>query len=123
MDRGNLAEEELDSVLKQIATDKRIRVRIHCGNLYRRRSPFEGDNTAWEYVSADRKQVVVLYCTIRAHVLTGLIQLRFEGLDENAQYRNTENGEIYGGDFLMNVGLYLEDDKDYETQLIILEIN
>ena len=64
----------------------------------------------------------MVYCTIRAHVLTGLTQLRFEGLSENAQYRNTETGEIYSGDFLMNVGLYLPDDRDYETKLMTFEL-
>lgn len=72
--------------------------------------------------SADRKQVVLLYCTIRAHVLTGLTQLRFEGLDENALYRNTGTGEVYGGDFLMNVGLYLSDNKDYATKMMTFEL-
>ena len=84
-------------------------------------APHEGENAAWEYVSADRKQVVLVYCTIRAHVLTGLTQLRFEGLSEKAQYRNTETGEVYGGDFLMNAGLYLPDDRDYESKILIFE--
>lgn len=121
MDLGKLSDEELDIVRDQIATYKQIRDTIHFGDLYRLRSPFEGENTAWEYVSADQRQVVLLYCTIRAHVLTGLTQLRFEGLAENARYRNTETGEVYSGDFLMNVGLYLPDDRDYETMLMVFE--
>ncbi len=121
MDLGKLSDEETELVRQQIRRYKEIRSTIHFGDLYRLRSPFEGENTAWEYVSADRKQVVLVYCTIRAHVLTGLTQLRFEGLDENAQYRNTETGEIYGGDFLMNVGLYLPDDRDHESRILIFE--
>lgn len=106
---------------QQIRQYKEIRSTIHFGDLYRLRSPFEGEDTAWEHVSADLKQVVLIYCTIRAHVLTGLTQLRFEGLSENAQYRNTETGEIYSGDFLMNVGLYLPDDRDHESRILIFE--
>lgn len=121
MDLGKLSEEETELVRQQIRQYKEIRSTIHFGDLYRLRSPFEGENTAWEYVSADRKQVVLVYCTIRAHVLTGLTQLRFAGLDENAQYRNTETGEVYGGDFLMNVGLYLPDDRDHESRILIFE--
>ena len=64
----------------------------------------------------------MIYCTIRAHVITGMTQIRFEGLKENAQYRNTETGEIYDGDFLMNVGLYLSDSKDYTTKLMTFEL-
>ena len=51
-----------------------------------------------------------------------MTQIRFEGLKENAQYRNTETGEIYDGDFLMNVGLYLSDSKDYATKLMTFEL-
>ena len=122
MDLGKLSEEETELVRQQIRQYKEIRSTIHFGNLYRLRSPFEGENTAWEYVSADLKQVVLIYCTIRAHVITGMTQIRFEGLKENAQYRNTETGEIYDGDFLMNVGLYLSDSKDYATKLMTFEL-
>ena len=122
MDLGKLSDEETELVRQQIRQYKEIRSTIHFGDLYRLRSPFEGENAAWEYVSADRKQVVLLYCTIRAHVLTGLTQLRFEGLDENALYRNTGTGEVYGGDFLMNVGLYLSDNKDYATKMMTFEL-
>ena len=121
MDLGKLSDEEMELVRQQIRQYKEIRSTIHFGDLYRLRSPFEGENAAWEYVSADRKQVVLVYCTIRAHVLTGLTQLRFEGLSENAQYRNTETGAIYGGDFLMNAGLYLPDDRDHESRILIFE--
>ena len=122
MDLGKLSEEETELVRQQIRQYKEIRSTIHFGDLYRLRSPFEGENTAWEYVSADLKQVVLIYCTIRAHVITGMTQIRFEGLKENAQYRNTETGEIYDGDFLMNVGLYLSDSKDYATKLMTFEL-
>lgn len=121
MDLGKLSEEETELVRQQIRQYKEIRSTIHFGDLYRLRSPFEGENTAWEYVSADLKQVVLIYCTIRAHVITGMTQIRFEGLKENAQYRNTETGEIYDGDFLMNVGLYLSDDRDHESRILIFE--
>ena len=122
MDLSKLSGEEIELVRQQIKQYKTIRNTIHFGDMYRLRSPFEGENTAWEYVSADLKHVALLYCTICAHVMTGLTQLRFEGLAENAQYRNIETGEVYSSDFLMNVGLYLTDDKDYETRLMTFEL-
>ena len=67
-----------------------------------------------DYVSARSLPVV-------RRMTGGGAQLRFAGLDENAQYRNTETGEIYGGDFLMNVGLYLPDDRDHESRILIFE--
>ena len=62
-----------------------------------------------------------MYCTIRAMVMTGLTRIRLEGLDNEAQYRDTKSGNIYAGDYLMKVGLYIADDKDFETRLIVLE--
>ena len=34
----------------------------------------------------------------------------------------TGTGEVYGGDFLMNVGLYLSDNKDYATKMMTFEL-
>lgn len=120
MDLGRLSDGELALVRQQIAQYKEIRNTIHFGDMYRLRSPFVGENAAWEYVSADKKQVVLLYCTIRAHVMTGLTRLCLEGLAENAQYRDIQTGAVYDSAFLANVGLFFADDTDYETRLTVL---
>lgn len=122
MDVGTLSVQDLALVREQIQQYKNIRATVHFGEMYRLRSPFEGESVAWEYVSPDQKQVVLIYCAMRAHVLTGLTQLRFEGLREHATYRNTETGEAYESDFLMNVGLYLANDKDFETHMLVFEL-
>ena len=49
------------------------------------------------------------------------MRLKFEGLDENAVYVEKSSGKKYGGDVLMNIGLVMQDGKDYESKLIILE--
>ena len=122
MDLNQLTDTELEVVRKQIAQYKRIRKAIHSGDMYRLRSPFEGNNAAWEFVSQDQSLVVLIYCTLRAHVMTGLTRLCFHGLKEGAQYRNTDTQEIFGSDFLTNVGLFLADDKDYETKVLTFEL-
>ena len=121
LDLNSLTEDEIQMVRTQINEYKAIRQTVHYGEMYRLRSPFEGRNAAWEYVSSDKKQVVLMYCTIRAMVMTGLTRIRLEGLDNEAQYRDTKSGNIYAGDYLMKVGLYIADDKDFETRLIVLE--
>lgn len=120
LDLNKLSEKEIETVRQQIQEYKAIRKTVHYGNMYRLRSPFEGDNTAWEYVSQDGKQVVLMYCTIHARVLKGMTQVRMEGLDPAACYQDANTGEIYDGDFLMNVGLFMADTKDYESRLIVL---
>ncbi|MBQ8815480.1 MAG: alpha-galactosidase [Lachnospiraceae bacterium] len=121
LDLNSLSEEEIETVKAQISQYKAIRRTVHYGEMYRLCSPFEGRSTAWEYVSPEGNQVVLMYCTIRAMVLTGLTRIRFEGLEPEAQYKDTESGKVYGGDYLMKVGLYMADDRDFESRLIVLE--
>lgn len=120
MDLNKLSNKEIQTVKDQIMKYKSIRQTVHFGNMYRLRSPFDGRNAAWEYVAQDGSQVVLMYCTISGRVLPPMTQVRLEGLDANAQYCDRKTGKIYDGDFLMNVGLYMADRKDYETRLIVL---
>lgn len=121
MDLNKLNDEEIAVIKGQIKKYKDIRNTVHYGNMYRLRSPFEGRNAAWEYVAQDGSQVVLMYCTICGQALTPMTQVRFEGLDVNAKYHNRENGVIYDGDFLMNVGLFIADSTDYHSTLIIFD--
>lgn len=121
LDLDTLNEEELEVVKNQLAEYKNIRETVHKGDMYRLRSPFEGNSTAWEFVSKDKTQVVLMYCTIQAKVSTGLTGVKLEGLNEKAQYREHVSGKVYAGDYLMNVGLYFNNDKDYESKLLVFE--
>lgn len=89
--------------------------------MYRLRSPFDGRNVAWEYVAEDKSRVVLMYCTILGKANAELTRIRFEGLDEDAQYCDTETGTIYDADFLMNRGLYFEDKNDFTSKLLVLD--
>lgn len=121
LDLNTLNENELEMVRKQISTYKNIRKIIHQGEMYRLKSPFEGVNTAWEYVSNDKKEAVLMYCTISASVMAGRSCVKLQGLCESANYRIEGTDVIYSGDYLMNVGLYFENSRDYESILISLK--
>ncbi len=121
LDLDTLSEEEIEIVKGQIEVYKSIRKAIHRGDMYRLRSPFEGNNVAWEYVSEDKQTVVLMYCTINARVVPGLTRIRFEGLESKAKYADTLTGKIYRGDYMMNVGLYFADDKDFESKLLVFK--
>ncbi|MBQ2615012.1 MAG: alpha-galactosidase [Clostridia bacterium] len=119
LDLNTLSEDEIQTVKAQIQRYKEIREVIHQGQMYRLRSPFEGNDTAWEYVSEQKDEVVLMHCTIQAGVQRGLSQVKLEGLDPEATYREIDTGETYRGDFLMHVGLYFSNDRDYESQLMV----
>lgn len=119
LDLNNLTEEEEEKVREQIKLYKSIGKTIHNGTMYRLKSPFEGRNVAWEY--ADEDTVVLIYATTTAKAAIGRTQVRLRGLDENAKYTDEKNDVVYDGDYLMNVGLYFNDDKDAKSELVVLK--
>lgn len=98
---------------------KDIRNVIQKGEMYRLASPFEGRNTSWEFVYEDR--VVLTYYTIRARSTLGKTCVKLCGLDETAKYIDTASGKSYSGSYLMNVGLYFEDKKDYSSAFLVFQ--
>ena len=111
LDLNKLNEEEIKLVEEQIKIYKNIRNTVHKGEMYRLKSPFDGNFTAWEYVLEN--QVILICCTMMARAFSGLVCVKFCGLDGNARYIDTETQEVYDGDYLMNVGLYLTNNKDF----------
>ncbi len=121
LDLNTLSEEEIALVKAQIQKYKTIRSTVHYGDMYRLKSPYEGNYVAWEYVAKDKSQIVLLYAVTMAKVSTGLVGVKFEGLEADAIYVEKESGKEYRGDYLMNVGLYFSKDKDYESQLLVFD--
>ncbi len=119
LDLNTLSDEEIEIVKEQVKLYKEIRDVVQKGELYRLASPFEGRNTSWEYVYEDR--VVLTYYTIRARSTMGKTCIKLCGLDGDAKYTDTASGKTYSGSYLMNVGLYFEDKKDYSSQLFVFQ--
>lgn len=119
LDLNKLSDEEISEVRAQIASYKDIREVVHYGDMYRLKSPFEGNCVAWEYVKDDR--AVLMYATIHGAVRLGKTNVKLEGLCPDAVYREKETGTEYRGDYLMNVGLYFINEKDYETHLLVFD--
>jgi len=121
LDLEKLSDEEMEEIKLQIEEYKKIRDIIHKGDMYRLRSPFEGNNCAWEYVSEDKTKAVLMYCTILGKVQSALIGVKLNGLVPHAEYREKKSGKVYSGDYLMNVGLYFEDSKDFVSHILVFE--
>lgn len=119
LDLNTLTEGEIEIVKRQILQYKEVREVIHKGEMYRLRSMFEGRNTSWEFVYDDK--VVLMYFTSLTRVGLGKTCIKLCGLDKNAYYIEKTSGKTYGGDYLMNVGLYFEDKNDFESKLLIFE--
>jgi alpha-galactosidase len=107
LDLTQLTGEEKELVKKQVALYKEIREIIQFGDFYRIFSPFESNEAAWNFVSEDRSEMVASYFKILSQPAAAITTIKFKGLNREYLYKNLENGEIFGGDELMNVGITL----------------
>lgn len=113
LDLTKLTAEEKETVRQQIALYKELRPLIQYGDFYRLLSPFEGNQTAWMYVSSERSEALVMYFQVLAEPNPPLRKLRLQGLDPNMDYSVSgdwlADGEasMYGGDELVQIGLNL----------------
>jgi len=109
MDLTKLTEEEKKLVKQQVALYKEIRPLIQFGDFYRLKNPFEGNEAAWMFVSEDRREAIVFYYRVLAEANAPLRRLRLKGLDPERDYILLGDGQTYGGDELMHLGLAVPD--------------
>ncbi len=115
LDLTKFTSEEKAAVKRQIEQYKEIREIVQFGELYRLKSPFEGNEAAWMFVSEDKKESVVFYFRILAKPNPPLMSiLKLNGLDEDKNYEIVGTDKVYGGDELMYAGINIPDLKgDY----------
>lgn len=113
LDLTAFTEEEKDEVRAQVAQYKELRTFVQSADMYRLQSPFEGNTTAWVFVSEDGNDVFAAWFRVLAEYNIGVRRMKFAGLDEKARYIDVENGKIYSGAELMNIGLVVDLQGDY----------
>jgi len=121
LDITSMTEEELGEMRNQISDCKALREIVARGDMYRLKSPFDGNNLAIEFVSEGKDEVAVFYCTILAVPASGYTKVYLEGLNPDAMYEDTKTGKKYSGDCLMNIGLNFTDRKDFTSRVIIFK--
>jgi len=107
MDLSTLSEGEKERVREQVRLYKEIRPLVQQGDMYRLKSPFEGNEAAWMFVSEDRREAVVFWFRVLAQPNAPLGTLKLKGLDPNLDYGLVDTRHVYGGDVLMNAGIAL----------------
>ncbi|MDQ1912581.1 alpha-galactosidase [Paenibacillus sp. GD4] len=124
LDLTAFSEQEKEIVKQQVALYKELRPLIQFGEFYRLLSPFEGNHTAWMFVSEDQSEALVAYFQVLGEPNPPSRKLRLSGLKEDADYLLTETGEAdvpairCGGDELMSIGLHLPRWKgDFRSRL------
>lgn len=128
LDLTKFTEQEKAEVKSQVEQYKSLRELIQFGDFYRIKSPFEGNDTAWAYVSEDRSQAFAAYFRVLGEPYAPLRRLKLKGLDPHKRYTvegrqgTGENGEVYGGDELMHLGLSLPQlNGDFQSVLYVIK--
>lgn len=113
--------EEEDAVVRgQVAYYKEIRPLVQFGDFYRLLSPFEGNETAWMFVSPDRSEAFAAYYKVLAEPNAGYRSIRLKGLNPEADYRIAGLDGAVGGDELMRAGLAVPQELlfgDFQSQV------
>lgn len=120
-----LSERDKEIITEQIKKYKEIRDLVQYGTYYRLKSPFEGNEAAWIFVSDNQEKAVVTYTQVLSAASPSLNILRLAGLDPKGQYVD-DSGSVMYGDELMNMGYYIQNKRhqhpygDFESTLVVL---
>ncbi|MBX3031604.1 MAG: alpha-galactosidase [Chloroflexi bacterium] len=141
LDLTALSTEERAQVTDQVAWVKAHRETLQRGRFLRLIDPFagNGNDTAWMCVSDDAHHAVVGWYRVLSRPVPGPSAVRLRGLDPARRYQvrvwpETDdtlvrrNSLVRGGDELMTVGLFLDDEPreagvrgDFQARLFELE--
>ncbi|MFD1956070.1 alpha-galactosidase [Paenibacillus thailandensis] len=118
LDLTKFSDEEKETVKRQVSTYKQIRGLVQKGDLYRLKSPFEGNVSAWMFISEDKEEALVYYFQVMAVPNAPRRSLRLAGLhpelDYEVQSGDSGHKPVLGGDRLMRLGLPLVfEQRDY----------
>ncbi|MDQ8738763.1 alpha-galactosidase [Paenibacillus sp. LHD-38] len=105
LDLTQFTEEEKEKVKEQVALYKDVRHLVQFGDFYRLLSPFEGNETAWMFVSKDKSEAFVVFVSVLQEPNPKLNRFRLKGLDPNRDYKLHGEETVYGGDQLLYAGL------------------
>ena len=104
MDLSKCTPEEKDVIRRQVAEYKKYYWLIQDGDYYRLSDPFKnGPYTAWEHVSADRRQALVSLVSGPSRAASPFLTVPLKGLDPALRYRINGEGSCLGA-ALMQVG-------------------
>ena len=117
LDITKLSEKEQEEVKKQIAFYKEIRNTIQFGDFYRILNPFEGNETAWNFVSENKEEAVLMYFKVLSEPNCNVTTIKMKGLNPDFIYENDEIGRFYG-DELMYSGIAVPIEKqDFASKI------
>jgi alpha-galactosidase len=121
LDLTKLLPEELQDIAQQVHQYKGLRSLVQSGTFSRLRSPFDGNDTAWQIQSPSGDSVLVMYARLLAIANERHDTLRLVGLTPEARYHWNGTNRSFGGDELLYHGIPLPScHHDFVSHLILL---
>jgi alpha-galactosidase len=114
---------------------KRLSPVIWQGDLFRLRSPYEGNQVALMYADEAQRQAVLFSYNLQTRFNETVLPVKLQGLDPARRYRVAEinlmpgkkselaaHGQTYSGDYLMKVGITVTDREARALTSHVLEL-
>lgn len=119
LDVTEMSEDEKAIVKQQVAFYQEHRRTFQYGTFYRLESAFDSNHPSWMFVAEE--EVIVCDYSVLSETAPLIRLLKLRGLDTTAVYE--VEGQRYGGDELMHVGLYIEPivKGDFVSKLYVLK--
>lgn len=106
LDLSKLTDNELSTITKQVSFYKEHWQLLQYGDFKRIKSPFVGNEVAWQFVSENQEEVMLFNYRILAEAQPSFSITKLTGLNPDYLYEETETKNQYYGDELMRIGLY-----------------
>ena len=120
-DISKLSDEEMALFTAEIARYKTWRHVVQNGDLYRLQRPSGGNVAATEYVSKDQNEAVLFVFMHSRKFGEAIPRVRLRALRADARYFCKETGKTYTGNTLMNLGLSVELNGDFDGKVFYLQ--
>lgn len=120
LDPAKLEDEERSKIPDLIALSERINPIVVKGDLWRLRLPESSNHPAAIVVSEDGSQAVLFAYQLLSTTVHEVPLLKLQGLLPDAKYNFGEHG-VYSGATLMNGGIQIPFNGDYDSRVIVLE--
>ena len=121
LDLTKLSEDELNVIRAQVETYKGFGTKITSANLYRLKSPHEGNVAAWEFLSDERDFAAVLVCNKLGIPSAPNEFIKVKNLIPDAEYKEKVTNKIYRGEFLETVGIAYVPSRDFNSVMLVFE--
>ncbi|KAF5024348.1 hypothetical protein F66182_3578 [Fusarium sp. NRRL 66182] len=120
LDPNDLEPDEADQIPSLVELSERISPIVITGDFYRLALPEETRYPAGQFISEDGSQVVLFAFQTRATINNSWPWFRLQGLDASAKYV-VDNNQTLSGSTLMNLGIQLRFENEYDSKVLILE--